>query len=185
MFCSHRTFMCDRNSPKQCLHVQGQGTTIFLGQFTTICEFVHSMYLGIEGGIECPGSLHGGHHMSTLALVGRDDANLFRLDATTHEVGHNLLDIGRLCIRCRSISLMSSAAVQTCVVIIQLWSTDLTQEHDCTKCVHGLVMKHLRKKGYLRTQYQPVSSAKSLTFAPVRLRNEVPEGDISSFPSWQ
>lgn len=73
---------------------------------------VNRMYLGIQGGIECPGSLHGRHNMSTLALVRRDDANLFRLDATAHEVGHNLLDIGRLCKRCTSTSLMSSAAVE-------------------------------------------------------------------------
>ncbi len=79
------------------MHNSGQNNSLMLGD--KACRFVNYVHLGIQGSVKCPRSLHGGHDVSTLALIWRDDADLFRLDPAAHEVGHNLLDVGRLCMK--------------------------------------------------------------------------------------
>ena len=66
---------------------------------TGVCSLIHQprAHLSIEVGGKGARALHDSEHVRTLALVGRDDANLLRLDTCAHEVRHYLLHRRRLC----------------------------------------------------------------------------------------
>lgn len=66
------------------------------------------MHLCVERGAQGAGPLHDRQNVRPLPLVRGDDADLGRRDSPAHEVSHDLLHIGGLCMGQHSIEINRS-----------------------------------------------------------------------------